>query len=89
MTTTEKIRQDIAPGCRAMAERSIEAERNFIGILRDIADLSEADARTVFDAYRRLGLVKRQLAIGRYDVTHGAFLDRETILRALTNLKST
>lgn len=71
-----------------MAKRAIEAETNFVATLREIADLSEADAQTVFDAYRKLGLVKRHLAIGRYTVTHGAFLDRENILRALANLKA-
>lgn len=87
MNTVDKMRSDIAPGCEAMARRSIEAENNFVATLRHIASLSEADAEMVFNAYRKLGLVKRQFAIGRYTVTHGAFLDRENILRALANLK--
>lgn len=88
MNTIQTIRHEIAPGCLAMAKRSVDAENNFIGVLMEIAGLSRPEAELVFEAYKRCRLVKRELTIGRYSVTHGAFLERENILRALANLKA-
>lgn len=83
-----QLLQDMEPGFRAMAQRAVNAENDFVAALQKIANLSEGDAQMVFNAYVKLGLAKRDIVIGRYTVTHGAFLDRKNILRALSNLKA-
>jgi len=66
-----------------IAQRLAHAETNFIDTLMEFGGITRAEATRVFDLYRREKLIKRDAAGGVYNVTHGAFLDRDVIRRAL------
>lgn len=68
---------------RDMAHRIDVAERDFIKTLMTFGDISESDAKKVFAFYRKLKVLKNQYAVSRISVKHGAFLDKETIRRAI------
>ena len=65
-----------------MATRSDTAERNFIETLRRQGGISEADARKVMTLYLKEKIAKLDWAIGRINVKHGAFLEKDVIQRA-------
>jgi hypothetical protein len=71
-----------------IAQRLVNAEENFIASLMEFGAITRAEAIRVFDLYRREKIIKRDTAIGRYHVTHGAFLDREAIRNALALSKN-
>ncbi len=62
-----------------IAHRIVDAECNFVNILRDFGEISEKEAAKVFLAYRIEGRVKLDAVGGRYSVKHGVFLDRDII----------
>ena len=70
-------------GLRAVAQRIVDAENNFIGILMKFGDISRRDAERVLAHYRKKRLVKLDSVGGRITVKHGALLDREAIRSAL------
>lgn len=69
-------------GFKAMAERTVQAEENFIDTLISLGDVSRDDAERVLAYYRKHKIVKMDAVNGRLDVTHGALLDRDTIRKA-------
>lgn len=72
-----------AKGNRATAARIIKAENDFVSSLRSIAGISEEQAVKVMRFYLgKCRAAKLDAVIGKISVRHGAFLDREVILRA-------
>ncbi len=69
-------------GSRNVATRIVNAEEGLIETLSAIGGITRDEAHVVFAAYRKARAVKLDAVIGRYDVKHGAFLDREVIRRA-------
>ena len=55
----------------------------FEALLIDIASISREDAKKVIKFYAKNKMTKLEVNIGRVSVKHGAFLDKEIILRAL------
>lgn len=73
-----------AEGNRAMAARIINAENNFVSSLQAIAGINEEQAVKVMRFYLgKCKAAKLDAVIGKISVRHGAFLDREVILRAV------
>lgn len=68
---------------RDIAARAIKADDDFVAQLVQFGAISKADAEKVFALYRRKKWVKRDLWFARWSVTHGGFLDRDVIGRAL------
>lgn len=66
-----------------MATRIVNAENDFTATLAQIAGITTDEAFKVLATYRKLKIVKNAYAISRISVKHGAFLDRDVILRAL------
>lgn len=64
------------------AQRIVNAENHFIGILKEFGDLTDAQAEVAFQTFRKLKLIKLDAVGGRYSVKHGAFMERDVIRRA-------
>ncbi|CAG9236907.1 hypothetical protein PSP6_700006 [Paraburkholderia tropica] len=86
MTTTAK--QSSAAGSanpfEAIAQRMANAQRNFIGIIRERTSCTEADATKAFETLKRLRLIKLDAVGGRYTVKHGAYLEPDVLRNAMT-----
>lgn len=73
-----------AEGNRATAARIINAEKEFASSLQTIAGISEEQAMKVMSFYLgKCKAAKLDAVIGKINVKHGAFLDRDVILRAV------
>ena len=68
-----------------MAERLVNAENDFLQIIQDIANCTQAEAIKVFKVYRNCKVLKYSAGIGRFSVIHGGFLDKETIQLAINS----
>jgi hypothetical protein len=69
-------------GFSNMAQRIANAEIGMIETIKTIAGLSDTEARRAFDTLRKVKAIKLDAVNGRYDVKHGAFMDREVLTRA-------
>lgn len=73
-----------AEGNKATALRIINAENDFAASLQTIAGISEEQAFKVMRFYLgKCKAAKLDAVIGKISVKHGAFLDRDVILRAV------
>lgn len=73
---------EIARGCKNMAQRIVQAEADFVATLMDLGGIDHATAERVLAHYRKIRVVRMDAVMGRVTVKHGAFLDREVIERA-------
>lgn len=69
-------------GTRAVAERLVNSVANFCAMLQEQYGLTEEQATNVWNVYVAARLVRWDSANATYRVKHGAFLDREVVLRA-------
>lgn len=65
------------------ATRITNAETDFISNVMEQFSFTREQAKHILTAYRLLKVVTLQANIGRYSVKHGAFWEKETMLRAL------
>lgn len=72
-----------AESYKAMAQRMETARADFLETLMSCGGITEPEAEKVMAFYLKKKLAKPDYAVSRISVTHGAFLDRENILRAL------
>lgn len=75
--------RDARSHLRDIAARSVAAEESFVATLMHLGGITKAEAWKVFELYKKMKLVKRDIVNARYNVKHGGFLDREVIRRAL------
>jgi hypothetical protein len=68
----------------AIAQRLVDSDQWLIELLAETAEISLDDAEKVAAIYKRHKVVKRDAMMGKYLFKHGAFLDKETILHALS-----
>jgi hypothetical protein len=80
---TRKAIREVQPALRDIGVRLAQGEANFIEILMARGGISKADAEKVYQVFRKLKVVKRDVSSGVISVKHGGLLDREIILRAL------
>ncbi len=66
-----------------MAHRADEAHRSLVETIANLGAINTNEAERVAAFYIKNKLVKRNLAMSRYDVKHGAYYDRRAILRAV------
>jgi hypothetical protein len=71
-------------GAKAVAERMVRAEEEFIGTLMSTGGLDREAAERVLSYYRKHKIVRMDAVNARMSVTHGMFLDRDVIQRATT-----
>lgn len=77
MTTAEKI-----PGTRAMAQRIINAESNFVETLMR-QGFTREEGEKAMRVMLRLKVAKLDAVLGRISVKHGAFLEPDAIRNAV------
>lgn len=70
------------PGTKAIAQRIINAYENFIALCTEQGFTIE-EAAKILEVYKKAKAVKLNSAMGRYDFTHGAFVNTEVMRRAL------
>jgi hypothetical protein len=75
--TTETI-----PGTKAVAQRIDNAFTHFTELCSDRGFTAD-EAATILAVYRKLRIVKLNVASGRFDFRHGAFVDTEVMRNAL------
>ena len=67
-----------------MFERMENAHNRFVGELMEQFEYTKEEAEHILDVYRREHVVKLVSAMGRYDLTHGMFWEKDILDRALT-----
>lgn len=68
---------------KEIAQRLVNAELGMLAKIEEYGQMSRNDARKVLKLYLKHKIVKLELGVGRYTVKHGAYLDRDTLRRAL------
>ena len=68
---------------KEIAQRLVNAENSFIACMDDDYDLTENQARAVFNLYKQEKILKIDAVMGSWSVKHGAFLDKQTIKNAV------
>ncbi len=74
--------RETIPGTKAIAERIVNAEINFVKTLMELGGISKEDAVKASATLRKAKATKLDAIIGRITVIHGAYLDRDVIRRA-------
>lgn len=64
-----------------IAEREFRAQETFIYILKEIAELEYLEAERAFERMKKAKLLKLDRVMARYEVKHGAYLDRDFVER--------
>ena len=68
---------------KEIAQRLVNAENSFIACMEDEYNLTEEQARSVFNLYKQEKILKVDAVMGSWSVKHGAFLDKSTIQNAV------
>jgi hypothetical protein len=79
----EASMSSISDGARRVAQRIANAEAGFVSSVMERIECSKEDALKVLFVYRKARVVKLDAVSGVYRVSHGAFWDREVLIRAL------
>lgn len=70
-------------GTKQVAQRIVNAAEHFVGVVQQITGCSREEGFTALDTMRKLKVVKLDVAAGRYQVKHGAFLEADTLRAAI------
>ena len=74
---------DNASPFEAIAQRMVNAQLNFIGIVRERTSCTEAEAVKAFETLKKLRLIKLDAVGGRYTVKHGVYLEPDVLRNAM------
>lgn len=66
-----------------IAARLANARAGLVENIARLGEITTAEAEKVYDHYRKSRIIKISVGLGRATVTHGAYLDRPVIRRAL------
>lgn len=66
----------------AIGTRAANGEAAFIKTLQEIANLSDVEGSKVLSLFYKEKIAKMDYGIGRVQVKHGAFMERDVIRRA-------
>lgn len=75
---------ELIPGTRAIAQRIVNAEENFIATVREITGCSESEGAKALSTMRNLKVIKLDAAIGRYLPKHGAYMEVDALRSAIS-----
>lgn len=70
------------PGLRAVAQRSVNAVKNFIDFAMEHGHLTRDQAETALTAFRKARVIKFDAVNGTFHITHGGFLEPAVLRRA-------
>ena len=65
---------------KAMAQRIVNAENGFLDYVCETTGISRDLAIKVMAYYREIRVLKIQVGVGQWTVTHGAYLDKDELL---------
>jgi hypothetical protein len=68
---------------REICERQVGAVQSLLDSIMEITGCNEAEAEKAFVTLKKAKALKLDSYAGRYTVKHGAFLDREVLVRAI------
>ncbi len=74
---------NLSEAMKPMVKRFENAEQNFIDNVKDQFGFTAEEAEKILKLFKVAKAIKLNIAMGRYDLTHGAFWDREVMTRAL------
>jgi hypothetical protein len=60
---------------------------NFCEVVIGIINCTQREAEAIYELYKEYKILKTDVVIGQYTLSHGAFLDKETLLNALSKVK--
>jgi hypothetical protein len=66
-----------------MAIRIENAHTSFINDVMEQFNFNEKEAEKILSVFKKVKAVKIDVAMGRMNLTHGAFWDKEVMIRAL------
>jgi len=70
-------------GFKPVAQRIVNAELSFVDYVMNLHNITKDEAEKVLAVFRKFKVVKMDVAIGRLNVVHGAYLDRGAINNAI------
>ena len=70
-----------------MLQRLDNAYGNFRTSLMEYGEISEGEAEKVMNLYLKLKVAKIVISMGRIDVKHGVYLEKDVIQNALVQCK--
>lgn len=73
----------LAAQMKPMFTRMEIAQTNFIANVMDQFKFTEAEAEKILRIYRKVKAVRYDAAMGRYNLTHGAYWEKQPMLNAL------
>lgn len=75
---------------RELAEHSIRAEAQFKFNIMDVFEFGFDETEEIFNVYKSKSVraIKYDNGVGRYQLSHGGYWERETMERALELLRS-
>lgn len=71
-------------GTQAVAQRAVNADKWLVDTLAELAGISIADAQKAAAYYVKHRIVKRDLAMSRYQFSAGVFTEADVIRRAVS-----
>lgn len=75
--------KNFTEGCKAVAQRVVNAQTRFTDLMIEISGCTQEQAVKVLEVYKKAKVVKLNVAQGVYDFKHGAFVEKDVILRAI------
>jgi len=66
-----------------MFTRIENAQTDFINLVVDQFKFTPEEATKILAVYKKMKIAKLVVAMGRYDIVHGAYWDKEVMQRAL------
>ncbi|WJJ55379.1 hypothetical protein QB910_000135 [Dabrowskivirus KKP3916] len=74
---------DLKEQLKPVFKRALIAHDKFVEEVQEQFGFSEDEAEKILNVFIKAKAVKRNVAMGRYDLTHGAYWDKEVMQRAL------
>lgn len=75
--------QETIPGAKAIAQRIHNAETSMLTSIMEQFGVSKNDAYKAFTTLKRAKAIKLDPVMGVYNLIHGAFWEKDVILRAI------
>lgn len=75
------MREETITGTREIGHRLARGEIDFETTLQELAGVTEAEALKMREWMTKKKLVTRDFCLGRISVKHGAYLDKDVLLR--------
>lgn len=70
---------------RDIAQRQINAETGFIASIVELAGCTTEQAEKVLRVYRKAKVVKTIVSLGRIEVKHGIFLEKDVLWNTINS----